>query len=342
MSFIIAAVIAVCVPVVDSTVRLQTIHNKPVVIVDLGSEINTLAWREDSKRLAVVTRGKISIIDPTYKKPSWSLPGLDKEVDVSSPVCFCEGGKSIALGTLDGDVVVYELGALAVKSKHHIHRGSVSSIMSSPDGKSLLTSGIDRAIRLVALNDGVVLGVLNGHTDFVSQAIFIRSDLVASVGHDMTLRTWQLNGMKVVDTIKVDRNMMRRVEKTVDPDCVITADSNRTVKIWNLKSKTASEVVVAKTPPRHSAAGGPFPLVDPAVPFSLACSPTNMIAVVGLVDGAGVIDIRIAKVVTHLEHTGEVQTVSFSPDGKWLATGGTDGTVRLWKCETLQFDAKRR
>jgi WD40 repeat protein len=33
-------------------------------------------------------------------------------------------------------------------------------------------------------------------------------------------------------------------------------------------------------------------------------------------------------------HTGEVNGVSFSPDGAILATAGDDNTTRLWKVET--------
>lgn len=36
-------------------------------------------------------------------------------------------------------------------------------------------------------------------------------------------------------------------------------------------------------------------------------------------------------------HRGAMYHVAISPDGKTLATGGLDGTIRLWEVETGKF-----
>lgn len=36
-------------------------------------------------------------------------------------------------------------------------------------------------------------------------------------------------------------------------------------------------------------------------------------------------------VFTFAEHTSEVKDVAISPDGRWVASGGIDGSLKIWE-----------
>merc|ERR1719162_2926426 len=45
------------------------------------------------------------------------------------------------------------------------------------------------------------------------------------------------------------------------------------------------------------------------------------------------------KLSTFVGHTGPIYSISFSPDGKFLATGGNDALVGLWDVKSMTCQA---
>src|SRR6185503_2586749 len=65
----------------------------------------------------------------------------------------------------------------------------------SPDGKLIITAGLDNKIILWDANNGNLLNTLIGHTDDVEEVAFSPDGkLIVSTGDDNSLRFWDVDG----------------------------------------------------------------------------------------------------------------------------------------------------
>ncbi|HEX4714652.1 MAG TPA: hypothetical protein VH164_06970, partial [Ktedonobacteraceae bacterium] len=38
-----------------------------------------------------------------------------------------------------------------------------------------------------------------------------------------------------------------------------------------------------------------------------------------------------SPITTHNNHSGQIQSSNWSPDGEWIASGGTDNMIHVWR-----------
>jgi len=71
--------------------------------------------------------------------------------------------------------------------------------------------------------------------------------------------------------------------------------------------------------------------------YSLAISPTGQLTAAGLANKIRIWNADTREQVTEIQQPGDSASLAFSQDGKWLATGSSEGTVMLWSIEGNTF-----
>ena len=219
------------------------------------------------------------------------------------------------------------------------HKENVTSVVYSPDGKTLASGSDDNTIRQWIAATGKPFGpVLEGHTgEVISVAYSPDGKTLASGSEDQTVRQWvmvtgELFGPVLAGhtdkvkgiTLLPNGKILTGVSVTYSPDgkMLASVSNDKTILQW------------------VSATGVPFGRVlegHTSCVMSIAYSPDGKTLASGSDDNT----IRQWIAVTGEPfgpvldgHTGCVMSVVYSPDGKTLASSGYDATIRQWVAAT--------
>ena len=262
---------------------------------------------------AVDTDGNVSRIDFTLAEISAHHITTFPHGAAVLSVSFSPDGTSLASGSWDGTVRLWDMATRENVATLDAHTGEVSAVSFSPDGTLLASGSHDRTIRLWDVVTRQNIATLDAHTGEVSSVSFSPDGTsLASGSWDGTVKLWDVATRENIITLPHGAEVL---SVSFSPDGTILASGSwdGTVRLWDMATRENITTL------RHG-----------AWVLSVSFSTNGEILASGSWDGTVKLwDVGTRENVATLRHGAEVRSVTFSTDGI-LASGAHDGTVKLW------------
>ena len=310
-----------------------------------------LAFSPDGTTFASADRNSIHLWNMGTAAPR----GTFKSISGFNTLTFSPNGKLLASGNKDGGVTIWNttpiqkgLGGIFSKYTPTLelkgHKDEVSTLTFSPDGKLLLSGSEDSTIRAWDTNTGRQQFTCSGHSDEISgMATSENGDTIISVApRQSQIQHWNINtGHQIsmsflkghVASETISPNAMTLVMKDVFGKKIrlldISKNRNYVSLKWSGHPKNAFSFVFEFSPDGKKL----------AIP-----SNDKQIGVIQLWDIANPPQSFLQRLIFKFKkyrplftlkgHTGKVDTLTFAPNGKILASGGDSKEINLWKVGT--------
>ena len=293
-----------------------------------------------------------------YNKYDISSYDLSQMIEDSHPIrtsCFSPKGDCLAIGTNSKSLKIYSLShilssfrkymkintstkmPLIFEQKNH-HMGSIYCLDWSVSGRLLASGSNDKIIKLMVVpelsettnskkneeDDDILELPIEGHNGTVRSICFVPSSdltLLTSGDNDKNIKMWDTENGSSKGELVGHNNDVTSLKWSNDGSYFGSGSADKTIKLWDLKS--LKEICTIPTLGYGS-------IND----ISLLNTGEMLIIAAAHVDGKITIwDAQRKSLFTELKENSqqkEVRGLAFSPDGKYLVSGGFDNKVKIY------------
>ncbi|MEP0807259.1 MAG: PD40 domain-containing protein [Chloroflexota bacterium] len=241
---------------------------------------------------------------------------------ITTALTFSPDGKILASGGKDGAVILWDADTyLPIHRPLSAHNGAVVSVAFSPDGNILASSSSDQTIILWDASSGTPVGQPIKAPTIASDLVFTPDgNSLISRGADNNVIFWDVIPQQQLTRILAnDLPFILDLAFSPDGKTIASDHDDDVIRLWDIETgKLTGRINYTE---------------------SICClsfSPDGVILAAGsqdriiLWDAANLQQIRSPL----KKHTSWIGDITFSADGKWLASSDQDGTVIVWDVAT--------
>lgn len=258
------------------------------------------------------------------------------------------------------------------RNQFQVSQSEINALAFSPTGQSFATGGIDKMLRIWDSASGRLKINLTGSEKTIMSIDFAQNDeYIMASSTDTAARVWSISLGRVHHNLMGHRSEVVTSKFSFDTLKITTGSKDRTLRNWDTTRGYCLKTIDCESSPNDLAvARDNYVVVSGHMDNSLrffdikngekihSCTQLHGGQITGVAissDGRKVIsnsrdktmkllDLRNYKVIHTFQHpnfstNNNYTRCCFSPDGKYVVSGGSEGAIYIWNVETADVEA---